>query len=575
MLAWLSIQGLALVDSVELSFDRALNVLTGETGAGKSLVLGSIGLLLGERADVAWLRAGEPRGSVEGTFDLGGRPELAEALRALGVEPEEERIVLRREIYPDGKSRAFLNGRSVLISQLKAVGDRLVDLHGQHEHQLLLRPESQADFFDGWAGLLEERGALEGERAALLGERQSLRDSRDRWEHDRAEEASIREDHRELQDASLDALEEERLLQDRERLRNREKILRALSEARQAIAGDEVGAATSVHRSARLLRAVAAIDAESEGLAEEAERVLGTLRELDARLERAESRLEEPLDLEALESRLDVLRRLKRKHGADLPGLIALRDGLEVKVRAFDPSGRDLERVERAHADRLHAFEQRLDAFAARRFDRFPEFAREVGSRLQRLGFGRASLRVRPAERDRSRAVIDPSAMPTLEFAFQPNPGEPDRPLRRIASGGELSRVMLAIKSLMAERDQVAVLVFDEVDQGIGGAVGEEVGRLLRALGRRRQVICITHLPLIAAHGTLHFEVRKTVQGGRTITSVRALRAEEREVEVARLLAGDRVTTTTRRQARELLEAAARDAEKPAGRPRRTATRSA
>ncbi len=576
MLSSLSIQGLALVESVELAFDPGLNVLTGETGAGKSLILGSIGLLLGERADAAWLRAGEERGAVDGAFELAERPDLVEALLALGVDLEEGRLLLRREILPDGKSRAFVNGRPSPASLLKAVGDLLVDLHGQHEHQLLLSPERQADFFDAWAGLLSERRALEGARASLLEERRLLRQARERWERDRADEATIREDHEELQAAAIQPEEEEKMKGERARLKHRDRLLQGLAEARRALAGEESGAAERLKSAARSIRALEVLDPETVRLAVEAQRILDEVGELESRLERAEDGLsEESLDLEALEARLDLLHRLKRKHRTDLPGLLALRDALEAKVREFDPAGRDLERAERDHDERLQAFERRLDALMTHRSDRFPAFQEDVGGRLSRVGFSRAALRVRAAEVDRSRAVIDPAAIPTLEFAFRPNPGEAERPLRRIASGGELSRVMLAIKSLMAERDQVAVLVFDEVDQGIGGAAGEEVGRLLRALGDRRQVLCITHLPLIAAYGSRHFEVSKRTRKGRTASTVRALGPEERELEVARLLAGDRVTQTTRAQARELLEAAGSRRGAPAARARSSGAKGA
>jgi len=557
MLVSLAIQGLALVDSVELAFDRGLNVLTGETGAGKSLVLGSIGLLLGERADAEWLRSGEDRGSVEAIFDLSERPDLLEALTAIGVENEEGRITLRREIHRDGKARAFVNGRAALVSQLKAIGDLLVDLHGQHEHQLLLSPARQADFFDEWAGLWTERRSLEQEREGLLEERRLLRESRERWDRDRAGEATLREDYEELRQAALDLDEEARLKGSRERAQHRERIQQTLADASRGVGEEDHGAAPRLKRVARALRGIATIDPESLALAEEAERALEVLDDIATAIERAEARLEDdPSDLESLEARLDLLHRLKRKHRTDIQGLIGLRDEWEARVRAFDPSGRELERAERAHDERLQAYERRLDALTEHRNDRFPAFERAVGERLSRIGFGRAALRVRRAEGDRSRAAVDPVPIPTLEFAFQPNPGESERPLRRIASGGELSRVMLAIKSLMAERDQVAVLVFDEVDQGIGGAVGDEVGRLLRSLGERRQVLCITHLPLIAAHGARHFEVRKMIQNRRTSATVRALGKDERVTEVARLLAGDRVTETTRRQARELLASA-------------------
>jgi DNA repair protein RecN (Recombination protein N) len=557
MLTWLSIQGLALVESVELELDPGLNVLTGETGAGKSLVLGSIGLLLGERADGAWLRSGERRGFVEAVLDLGARPDLVAALRELDVEPEDGRVVLRREIHADGKGRALVNGRAVLLAQLRAVGEILVDLHGQHEHQLLLRPERQADFFDSWAGLLPERRALEGERAGLVEERRALREARDRWERDRTEEDAIREDLEELRTARLEDADEESLKRERERLQHRERLLRSYAEAREGIESEERGALETLRRVARPLKAAATLDPAAASLLEDLDRSQESLRTLVDRLESEEARLmEEPLDLEALEERLAKIHRLKRKHRSDLPGLLALRDSLAERVQALDPSGSDLARSERAHEERLHAYERRLDAFLAHRNDRFTAFEHEVGARLSKLNLGKSALHLRAAESDRARAAVDPAAIPTLEFAFQPNPGEPERPLRRIASGGELSRIMLAIKSLMAERDQVAVLVFDEVDQGIGGAVGEEVGKLLRTLGARRQVLCITHLPLIAAYGTRHFEVRKSVRGGRTSVTVRSLTPEEREQEVARLLAGDRASDITRRQARELLEGA-------------------
>ena len=573
MLSWLSIEGLALVDSVQLEFDRRLNVLTGETGAGKSIVLGSIGLLLGERADADWVRSGSDRGSVEGVFDLGARPDLVEALAALGVEAEEGEIILRREIARDGRSRAFVSGRSVLLSQLRAVGEVLVDLHGQHEHQRLLRRDVQTDFFDAWAGLLEERRRLEAERASLLAARRDLAALREAFERDRSQADRLREDCAELMEAKLEAGEEERLRAERERLKHRERHLEALDAARQALAGEEEGAEASLRRAARALRALATATDQEGPLAEEAEAALGQAQELLARVEEARERvLEEPLDLDAIEERLDRIHRLKRKHGTDLPGLLALLATLRERVGALDPDGRGLARREAELREREARQEAAVAALMDRRVGRFTDFGRAVGARLRKLGFGRGSLRIGVSEADRARPAIDPLAIPGLEFEFQPNEGEAPRPLQRIASGGELSRVMLAIKSLMAEQDRVAVLVFDEVDQGIGGAVGEEVGRLLKTLSARRQILCITHLPLLAAHGARHFEVVKRTAGGRTTTSVRPLTEQERVGEIARLLAGDRVSDTTRRQARELIAAVAGDAQPEEEARRRPAT---
>ena len=578
MLTWLSIQGLALVDRIELSFDPALNVLTGETGAGKSLILGSIALLLGERADPDWLRAGEDRGFVEGSFDLSGRPDLLLAVRALEVELEEDRVIVRRELTGDGKNRALVNGRTVLISQLRKLGDLLVDLHGQHEHQLLLRAESQADFYDAWAGVFEERSALEVERGTIVEEGRALREARAAWERDRADEERLREDLAELTRASLEPDEEEKLKEERERLRHRERIVESLRAARQSLASEEGAAEGLVRRAARTLRSLASTAPDQGALADQAESLLDSLRELTGKIEDAEARaLEEPLPLEQLETRLDLIHRLKRKHRSEFAGLLAIRDSLLHRFRASDPSGQGLDPREAALKRRMAEFGKGVDGLVDKRRAEATRFEREVSARLQKLGFQKASLSVAFVESDeaRDRPAIDPAAIPGLEFHFRPNAGEPTRSLRRIASGGELSRVMLAVKSLMAERDRVAVLVFDEVDQGIGGAVGEEVGRLLRALASRRQVLCITHLPLIAAHGTRHFEVIKSTARGRTTTGVRMLTGKDREEEISRLLAGARVTETTRRQARELLLAARDPADDAPPRARRTASRGA
>ena len=559
MLTWLSIQGVALVDKIELSFDPSLNVLTGETGAGKSLILGSIALLLGERADPDWIRAGEERGFVEGVFDVSRRPDLAEEIRALDIEPEEDRVIIRRELSGEGKSRALVNGRTVLLSQLRKLGDLLVDLHGQHEHQLLLRPESQTDFYDAWAGTLEERSALERERAGILEQRGKLREDRAAWERDRADDDRLREDLAELAKAALQPDEEETLKEERERLRHRERLLEALRIARESLAAEEGGAEGEVRRAARTLRTLAGAVPDQGSLADRAEALLDSLRELSGSIEDAESvALEGPLPLEQLEGRLDTIHRLKRKHRTDFPGLMALHESLEARARALDPGGEGLEARETALWAREAEFAAGVDRLLVKRRDEGARFEREVGARLRKLGFQKAVLSIEAAEsvEGRDRPAVDPVPVPGIEFRFRPNAGEPPRALKRIASGGELSRVMLAVKSMMAERDRVAVLIFDEVDQGIGGAVGEEVGRMLRALATRRQVLCITHLPLIAAHGARHFEVVKATARGRTTTGVRTLTGKAREEEISRLLAGARVTETTRRQARELLHVA-------------------
>src|SRR6267143_7285887 len=381
MLTWLSIQGLALVERIELSFDPSLNVLTGETGAGKSLILGSIALLLGDRADPEWLRAGEERGFVEGVFDLTNRADLIEAAGLLGVEPEEGRVIVRRELSGDGKSRALVNGKTVLLSQLRRLGDLLVDLHGQHEHQLLLRAENQTDFYDAWAGLLDARSALALERAAILEEGRSLGEARAACERDRADEARVREDLEELTRAALEPAEEESLRQERERLRHRERCLASLRSAREALAAEEGGAEGAVRRAARTLRALATTVPDQAALAEEAEALFDSVRELTGKLEDEEAKaLEEPLPLDTLEARLDTIHRLKRKHRTEFPGLLELRDSLEARVRSLDPERGGLDARDTALASRTAEFGRALDRLLEGRRDQGARFEREIGS---------------------------------------------------------------------------------------------------------------------------------------------------------------------------------------------------
>ena len=368
MLTWLSIQGLALVESLELEFGPGLNVMTGETGAGKSIVLGSIGLLLGERADAAWLRSGSDRGFVEGTFDLSTRPDLLEAVRALDVEPEEDRIVVRREIHADGRSRALVNGRTVLLAPLRALGEVLVDLHGQHEHQQLLKPDRQEAFFDLWAETAAERRELEAERASLVASRRSIAEARARWESDRENEARLREDAEELMRATLREDEEAQLKRERDRLQHRERLLAGISEAAETILDDERGAAALLKKASRALQHAAAVDAGIEPLVQEAQGVLEQAADLGNRIELERGRLlEDPLDVESVEARLDRIHRLKRKHGTDVAGLIALADSLEERLRALAPQGDSLESAEHEHRRRLDEYAARLDAFVERR----------------------------------------------------------------------------------------------------------------------------------------------------------------------------------------------------------------
>ena len=568
MLSELSVDNLAIVESARLEPARGFTALSGETGAGKSLLVGALTLLVGARADSDAIRTGAARARVEGRFQLDPGPahDRAAALLALwGVDFEGGEIVIRREIAREGKGRAWINQTPVTVAALAELGRVLLDVHGQHEHQSLLSADRQRDVLDRWAGLDDARVACGAaheawrqagaERAAFTAEAERAATEADAWEFA----------HEELQRAGLRPGEDDELASRLARLRHAGRLTQALARARTAIAGAETGetadgggatrsGAGALHDAAeaeRALREAALVDPALVALADELAAARVTLAEVLRAVDDAlDPEALDPAEAEATEARHALLERLTRKHHRALPELIAWRDELGARLaRAADQGAErarlaEAERAARAALDHAARELTRLRKGAARKLE--PALAQE----LSVLGLAQATLTIAldPLE------VPGPAGAERVEFRIAPNAGEEARPLAKIASGGELSRVMLALKTLLAGQDGVDALLFDEVDAGIGGAVARAVGERLAALGRVRQVLCVTHLPVIAAQAERQFKVAKVEHGGRTLATVERVDGEARVAELARMLAGDAASATTRRQAEELLE---------------------
>jgi DNA repair protein RecN (Recombination protein N) len=566
MILGLAIRNIALIPELSLEFDGGLSVLTGETGAGKSILLGALSLLLGERASADIIRAGCESASVEGLFAADHIPRLSELLEEAGLPACEEGVlVVKRELSRNGRGRCLINGGFTTVSGLQKIGEELIDLHGQHEHQSLLHRDRQRDLLDAWAGVEPLRRTV-GESFAAL---RHSREARERLALDEAERTRRLDllgfQVTEIDEAHLAPGELEALAEERSRLAHAEKLIATVQNALEILHRRE-GAAVrdGLAESAEMLAALAPYDASLAGWADDLKNAETLVSDVIGRLsDFADSFEADPGRLEAVEERLDFLNKLKRKYGETVSEILGFRDKAAAERDRLDRQDEELER--------MAAEESRLAAALGEQARRLSLARREAGTRLgqalekelKTLGFAQSVFQVAVNLREDPQGWIGwdgkhfacgPAGADEVEFLIAPNPGEDPKPVAKTASGGELSRIMLALKAVAATAAGVPTMIFDEIDAGIGGATADSVGRKLLSLAAKRQVIVITHLPQIARFAGRHFQVAKSVDHGRTSTSVRRLEGEERVQELARLLAGVPITETALQHARELIE---------------------
>lgn len=552
MIRYLTIRNLAVIESVAVDFEHSFNALTGETGAGKSILVEAVGLLLGGRAAQDLIRTGEDVATVEAVFETEDGSEL----------------IVRREITSQGRSRAFINGALATAAALKDLSNRLVELHGQHEHQQLLDPTQHLALLDAWAGLDAAGQSVAAAFAAVRG----LREQLDRLRMDDRERAArldlIEFQLNELQKANLQAGEDDTLTAERQLLRSADTIQRLCGESYTELYEGEQAALVALGRIWKRVGELASIDPRfapyldaRDGIKAQLEDLAFTLRDFADGIDASPQRLQH------VEDRLALIERLERKHGGTLEEAIARRDRLAAEHTALTGGQSSVADIEQQLAAAGAAFLKAARSLSASRHAAAPKFSRQIESELAELAMERTTFEVRltsaEAEGQWTQAGID-----TGEFFLSPNVGEDVRPLARIVSGGELSRLMLALKTIAAlaaeasaraddrtqQRSFTKTLIFDEVDAGIGGRVATVVGQKLASLGDRFQVLCITHLPQIAACGQTHFLIEKTIQGRRTVTSVTRLDAEARVAELARMMGGAAAGEKALESARELLD---------------------
>jgi DNA repair protein RecN (Recombination protein N) len=553
MLRELRIRNFAVIESVAAEFRPGLNVLTGETGAGKSMLIDAILLILGARAQADVIRGDTDTATIEAVFDIEPRGAVAAALGEAGLALDDGLLVARRELSRSGRHRAFVNDAAVTVGLLERLGDHLVEVHGQHEHARLLEPARQLELLDRFADAEELRERV----ANLVAKFRAARAEVERMraaERDRAQrEDLLRFQLSELDAARLRPGEEEELRQERRRLQHADKLAAGLAEVAALLDDDRDSATARLHRAARVLGDLARLDPAFAAPVEPLDAAKAQLEEaLAAARALRDSVTLEPGRVESLDERLDALTRLKRKYG----------DTEEAMLKFRDEAAAELDRLSR-HEEIRAAEERRLSelqtelaqaatALSERRRAAAARLAPAVERELRALGMERSVFRIglERAEGDE----VSPRGLERVEFRLSANPGEEVRPLARVASGGELSRTMLGLQAVLAKADRVPTMVFDEVDAGIGGRVAAVVAQKLAAAAEGRQVLCVTHLAPIAARAGHHVRVTKSLRAGRTRVTAEALTGEARVEEIARMLAGERVTDTARGHARELLQ---------------------
>ena len=555
MLRELRINNFAIIDRLEIRFHERLNVLTGETGSGKSIMVEAVDLLLGGRPAAEQIRTGCDEAVLEAAFELPPKSPVLDPLQVMDLRDDAGGdLILRRVLTRAGKSRAYINGNLVTVGQLQQVGNLLVDLHGQHEHQSLLQSDQQLYMLDAYGRLLELRAEFRGRRARYLriaGELSELEGSeRDRMQR----EDLLNYQAEEIGAAQLTAGEDLRLEKEREVLSNSARLSSLAEEAYQSLYGEDGAILSRLAGVESALLDLARIDDRMRDPAEGCARASVELQELSRRLRDYREEIEfDPERLEAIEERLHRIAALKKKYAPTIEGILELHRKLEDERDGL--AGRD-ERLRSLKAEGEQARAECADLASRLTRERTRtarQLEKKVEQELGHLKMGRTRFAIR-IESTPGTGEFGPSGSDTAEFLVAANPGEEPKPLARVASGGELSRIMLALKSILASVDSVPTLVFDEVDAGIGGAVAEVVGHRLKALARHRQVICVTHLPQIASQAAEHFTVQKNIAEGRTVTRVRRLEKEDRVEEIARMLGGREMTPTAFKHAREMLD---------------------
>jgi DNA repair protein RecN (Recombination protein N) len=536
MLVSLRIRNLALVEELEWLLGPGFIAVTGETGSGKSIIVGALKLVLGERADKSLIRAGSESCTVEAVFNVHDPRKTNTWLEEQGVEPcEDGQLILKRVFSTSGTNRQFINGSATTLSVLKELGDGLVDLHGPHDHQSLLSSEKQLSLLDSFAGAETLHGKYGEQFRAmnrLIAERDELASSEAAMER---ELDLLRHQVTEIGEADLKPGEEEEITGRYTVASNARRILEISGGVLGRLIESEDSAVTRLNECGKLLRDLERVDPAAVRFSDALHRGIAEIEDLASSIQHYAEELEiEPGELAEMEERVSLFETLKRKYGPTIPDVIAFGETASARLAKIESRGEEIERLGREIEKHRKAAEETASKLTEKRKAAAPKLAKTVTAHLRDLGFKKSDFSVALT----ALPVPGPHGNEVIDFVFAPNPGEPAKPLKAIASSGEISRVMLAVKSALAAQDTISLLVFDEIDANVGGEIAHSVGEKMKAIAGERQVLAITHLPQVAACAVSQFVVSKDIENGRTISTLKRIEKKDRIAEIARMLGG-------------------------------------
>lgn len=562
MLAELRIKNFVIIDYIAIKFEKGLNVLSGETGAGKSILIDALSGVLGDKMTVDMIRTGFDKAVLEGVFDISALPDLTHLLDDYGIDTEGSELILRRELYASGKGRCFINASQVPLQKVKEIAEYLIDIHGQNENQTIMNISRQRNLLDSYGNLLPAVAEVKQLYETLASIRQKLTS----FEIDEKEKQRRLDFNtfalKEIEAAALNPVDELELKKEATLLENSEKIFTAASESYELLAGDS-GAFAKLRQAAKSLGSVSEFDGDISTILDNVNQALYSLEDASSALRDYRARADfSPERLNIIEDRLALIQTLKKKYGNTIEEVLAYADKLRQEINAISSGDEERERLQAQERKTVEAAKKAALQLSADRQKLAAELNSKVTKELQDLGMEGmkfvTDIQQEPSpegdiESGGKTYMLYPHGLDKIEFLIAANAGEELRPLRKTASGGEMSRIMLALKNVILATDIVDTLIFDEVDAGIGGKTAEIVGRKLKQLSCKRQVILITHLPQIASMSSSHYFIQKGKTGDRVTTSVTRLNRKEKIREVARMLAGETVTELSMQHAEEMV----------------------
>jgi DNA repair protein RecN (Recombination protein N) len=556
MLEQLSIKNYALIEDLHINFDEGFNVLTGETGAGKSIIVGALGLILGERASTNIIRKGAESCIIRASFDIAKNKPLLLLLKQQGISLDDTTLLLCREISAAGKNRCLVNDQVITLGMLDSIGNCLVDLHGQHEHQSLLQAKEQLNILDDFGALIEQRKEV-GQTYASLRQLELELEELNHHEQERNHFLDLYEFQvKEIKDANLELGEEERLAQDINLLANAEKIAHLVNDAYQWLYEEEGSTLSRLEKIKQNLLSLQTIDQNLKATSALLDESVINLEEVNSTLREYKDKIVfDPVKLDILIERKEQIKRLKNKYGATIQDILAYRDKTAKEIEKLSNAEESRSILTKAIGQARGNAMAKAKKLSVARQKTASKLEQETGKELKDLGLPKIKFKISlvPEVDSQGTLQLTSTGLEKAEFLISPNVGEDLQPLAKIASGGEMSRIMLGLKSVLAHTDKIPTLIFDEIDTGIGGSMAEIVGKKISALAGRHQIVCITHWPQIAGFAAHHLYVSKEVLQDRTYTRIQNLESDERVKELARMLGGETLTDISMKHAMELL----------------------